>query len=367
MVTNSAHQISGDPDGADLMLTRSRPQCPLCDGPGAPLYEGLRDRLFGAAGAWCLKRCQLAACQMLWLDPVPTEEEIGKAYRTYYTHPASATPRRGPVMRLLSPVRRAYIRGRFGYTTEAGLGRYGFLWPLAAALFSVLPGGRDAVDDTVCHLPAPKRGSRLLEVGFGSGQQLARMHALGWHVEGVDMDPVSVEAARAQGFTVHLGELARQAFPRNCFNAVYMSHVIEHVHDPLAVLAECHRILAPGGVLVVVTPNTKSWGHARFGECWMGLDPPRHLSLFSANSLRAAAHRAGFAHVRVRTSARLMAIVWAVSSEIRRKGQLDAREARLPPPGPLIAALTSQVLESMLLTIGRRHDVGEEIVLIARS
>ena len=64
--------------------------CILCGSPGESLYEGLDDVLFGAPGTWSFKRCANSRCQLIWLDPQPLEEDIGKAYATYYTHQDSA-------------------------------------------------------------------------------------------------------------------------------------------------------------------------------------------------------------------------------------------------------------------------------------
>lgn len=62
--------------------------CMLCNHAGDRLYVGLEDHLFGASGIWTLKKCSNDQCGFVWLDPMPTEADIGKAYRTYYTHGA---------------------------------------------------------------------------------------------------------------------------------------------------------------------------------------------------------------------------------------------------------------------------------------
>ncbi|HTE62607.1 MAG TPA: methyltransferase domain-containing protein, partial [Solirubrobacteraceae bacterium] len=270
--------------------TRPRPACPLCSARGALRHDRLHDRLFGVPGAWSLARCPAAGCGALWLDPAPVAEDIGKAYRNYYTHAHEPPPRSRPFLGALAAMRRAHLRARLGYPARADR-----LAAAAAALLRVVPGGRDAMDDTACHLPAPAPGARLLEVGFGTGDQLVRMRELGWQVSGVDIDPVVVAAARERGLDVHHGELAARGFPDGCFDAVYLSHVVEHVLDPVALLRECCRVLAPGGRLVAITPNVESRGHGVFGADWFGLDPPRHLVLFSPAALRAAATAAGFA------------------------------------------------------------------------
>src|ERR1700691_5509244 len=72
------------------MLTRPNPDCVVCGVRGESLYAGLTDRLFGAAGKWSFKRCPRLPCGLIWLDPIPLETDINRAYETYYTHPPAA-------------------------------------------------------------------------------------------------------------------------------------------------------------------------------------------------------------------------------------------------------------------------------------
>jgi hypothetical protein len=58
--------------------------CLLCSNEWASLYHGLRDRLFGAPGTWTLMRCP--KCSLVWLNPHPVTEDIGKLYENYSTH-----------------------------------------------------------------------------------------------------------------------------------------------------------------------------------------------------------------------------------------------------------------------------------------
>jgi 2-polyprenyl-3-methyl-5-hydroxy-6-metoxy-1,4-benzoquinol methylase len=146
------------------------------------------------------------------------------------------------------------------------------------------PGRREDVDFSVMYLPADPKG-HLLEIGCGSGQILKRMHQMGWQVEEVDFHPSAVENARRKGLEVHLGTLESQSYPNEHFDVIFMSHLIQHVHDPLRFLREGYRILKPGGQLILVTPNNESLGHKSFKETWRGLEVPRHLYLFTLKAL----------------------------------------------------------------------------------
>ena len=77
-----------------------------------------------------------------------------------------------------------------------------------------------------------------------------------------------------------------------------MNNVLEHVHNPVEIVTECRRVLAPGGRLVAVTPNMAAYGHDVMGQDWRGLEIPRHLHVFTAPALINLAGRAGFERVR---------------------------------------------------------------------
>jgi SAM-dependent methyltransferase len=145
----------------------------------------------------------------------------------------------------------------------------------------------------------------------------------GWEAEGVDVDAEAIANARRRQLTVHLGQIGAQRFPESSFDLALMNHVIEHVHDPLATMKEVHRILRPGGRLVVTVPNAESWGHLYFGRHWHGLEPPRHLWIFNSRNLNVIAGRAGFRHAKVSSTVRMTPYIFVQSRLMRRVGCVD--------------------------------------------
>jgi 2-polyprenyl-3-methyl-5-hydroxy-6-metoxy-1,4-benzoquinol methylase len=286
-------------ESAESIRTRPCPECCLCNRKGELVYEGLTDRLYGAPGRWNLRRCLNPKCGMVWLDPIPVEEDISKAYLAYHTHEVDVPPADNLARRLHSRIRMGYIRTKYGYH-PGGHTRWDQLFAFLAYLD---PIRRANLDFSVFFLKSKPHG-RLLELGCGSGAMLKSMKELGWQVEGVDFDPAAVEQARERGITVHLGTLTDQKFPDETFDAITASHFIEHIPDPLGMLQECRRLLKPGGLLVILTPNAGSWGHRIYKADWRGLEPPRHLHIFTPSSLARMCCQAGLNLDRCRSTVR---------------------------------------------------------------
>ncbi len=331
--------------------------CPVCTGTARRrAYEGLRDVLGGAPGTWSFGRCE--GCGLLVLDPRYTRAEIGRAYAAYDHHLAPAQPEPPREARLTwgRIVERAYRAHAYGYPD--GLPA----WLRALALLAVpRPEGAEAVGFSVMYL-RHRPGGELLDVGCGGGAQLVQLRTLGWRVIGVDPDERAVEmATRVHQLDVRRGTLEDQQFPSARFDAVVLSHTIEHVHGPAELLRECGRILRPGGRLVVVTPNAESLGHRRLGTQWIGLQPPRHLYLFSCATLARLAERAGLEVVSVRSSVRNAEFAWLLG-----RGALKEwpEPGQRPPRGWAgLRARAFQLAEWGLTLLGR--EAGEEIVLLA--
>lgn len=269
------------------------PDCPLCGSRSrALLHEGLSDQIFFAApGAWNLWQC--ARCRSAWLDPRPDEATIGLAYGRYYTHEdAERPPPRNAFERLRAALGNGYRNHRYGtrLSPASKLGR---------VLAALLPPLRWPIHMAYRFMPRrpPGKAMRVLDVGCGNGAWLEMARDAGWQVGGVEPDPVSREQARTRGFDVR-GAIDDWLTEPGSFDYVTMSHVIEHVHDPLALLRDSLALLRTGGGLFVDTPNVDALGHSIYGRHWRGLEPPRHLVLFNRDSLSKAVSDAGFRNIR---------------------------------------------------------------------
>lgn len=332
-------------------------RCPLCGSDHAGvLYEGLTDGVFfSAPGTWTLCRCDHCGCA--YLDPRPTEASIGTAYASYYTHELAEIPSWLSVPNSRFPrtrwrLRAGYINARYGYRL-APASRLGRL------VLPLLPRARENADRWVRHAPRPSGRAKLLDVGCGEGYFLREMLAAGWDVVGIEPDPQAASTARRVGAPVIEARLVDAELPGESFDLVTLNHVLEHMHDPLTELTACRLALRPSGLLWIATPNLSSAGHARFGRSWLGLDPPRHLVLFTPSALVNALGTAGFEIVR-EPLFRVAPHYFRSSFAIARGADPMHDSRRLPR----ILALRAR-LADVRATL--QHAVAEEIVVLARK
>jgi SAM-dependent methyltransferase len=149
------------------------------------------------------------------------------------------------------------------------------------------------------------RGKQVLEVGCGAGTDLVRFARGGAVVTGVDIAPSAIALARQnfaqQGLPADLREAdgERLPFAAESFDLVYAHGVVQYTPDPAALVAECHRVLRPGGEAVFQVYNRISWLNALSKVMKVPLeheDAPV-LEKYSAAELRALV--SGFRDVRI--------------------------------------------------------------------
>jgi ubiquinone/menaquinone biosynthesis C-methylase UbiE len=186
-----------------LSLTES---CILCASQKASLYQTAEE-------PYRTVRCQ--GCGLIFVDPLPPENQLKYHYdEVYYAEWISAQKKSREL-----------------------------LWRRRLAQL----------------LEHRKRG-RLLDVGCGVGAFLGLAKKAGFEAFGTE---VSEYAGRRTeeicGVPVFIGNLEEAGFPSDYFDVVTLYHVIEHVNDPSRYLFETHRILKPGGLVVVACPNVESY------------------------------------------------------------------------------------------------------------
>ena len=273
--------------------------CPLCRSAARDvLYSDLTDTVMGCApGKWTLWKC--SGCGCAYLDPRPDRATIALAYAQYHTHaPGSHTQNVVERWRLLyhklrQAALRDYVNGKFGHTLGPALVG-------ARLIIGFSPRFSRMAYGQIRHLPVPQtRTELLLDVGCGNGSFLSVAERIGYDPIGLEPDPKAASVAQNEGGRVIVGHLPSDELSGNSFAHVTMSHVLEHLHDPISILNESYRLLKPGGRIWLATPNIESALSNYFHRHWRGLEPPRHLVLFLPDLVRSVLQNVGFRSVEI--------------------------------------------------------------------
>lgn len=152
-------------------------------------------------------------------------------------------------------------------------------------------GRRRIVSDMVERLRLPPN-SRLLDAGCGAGGMLDTLSIFG-EVSGLDMDPEKAALARRRGYDdIREGVVERLPWDEEMFDLVTLLDVLEHTADDRVTLNELHRVVRPGGYLLVTVPA--------YQALWSSHDVVNHhYRRYSRRALRAAAGGAAWSVERI--------------------------------------------------------------------
>jgi len=150
---------------------------------------------------------------------------------------------------------------------------------------------------------------RFLDVGCGSGAAVKAAAQLGWAATGLDIDGQLIAAGQRQsGVDLRCTTLLDARLPDDHFHFIRMRDVIEHLPNPYEALLEIRRMLVPGGVLLLATPNED--GLPTQVRLWLGRrptrvatgPPPHHLHGFTPETLSRILVRTGYNLMEVKTT-----------------------------------------------------------------
>jgi len=240
---------------APSTLQEPAPSCPVCHAATRPVSRLWDDR-YGYPGVYELLHC--AACGHRSLATRMSADQISDLYTRYYPRSsfdveAWSPPREEPALR----------------TWWRGLRASAFRW----------------VPPNV----------RVLDIGCGFGESLGYHRQRGCDAHGVEADRNILRVAQRHGLNVKVGLFDPDQYEPASFDVVTLDQVIEHVSQPAQVLRGVHRVLKPGGMLVLSTPNADGWGARLFGRRWIHWHAPYHVQFFSRASMAALARDCGFA------------------------------------------------------------------------
>lgn len=229
---------------ADRDIEVEQVVCPFCgEAKHHPLHQ---------EGQFQMVRCSL--CQFIYLNPRPTDESLLHFYQDYLPEDVSSVEAWQKMME------------------------------------SIFKKAADLIEQY-------KQRGKLLDVGAGFGFFLSEMKRRGWEVAGVEISQKAIDYAKdVLGIHLQLEPLERVGFPEREFDVVSGFYVIEHLPRPMEFLKECHRILKPGGFLLLRYPHTTP---IKTLLKFLGIknklyDLPAHLSDFSPGMIQQCLEKAGF-------------------------------------------------------------------------
>lgn len=315
MKTNNTHIKNWPINGLEYVKS-----CPVCNSPKRKiLFDNLRDYFFECApGSWSLHQCEQCSCA--YLDPRPDKETINIAYSNYYTHKDN-TKKKSPSKRgFWHRLRDDYLAKKYNFTDPHAL------WP-GRWLIHLLPF-RKCYIDNVFTRNLPKKivaNTNVLDIGCGNGDFLFFAKKAGWSTRGIDFDPIAVQLAQSRGLNVTEDSIDSIYDENISYDFITLSHVLEHVSDPVKMIEDCYKLLKPGGGLWIETPNIDSNGLKIFKNHWRGLEPPRHFILFNRQSLVQLLLNKGFIKTQDKLSSYVTKTIWSQSQEISIKANQSKR------------------------------------------
>lgn len=143
------------------------------------------------------------------------------------------------------------------------------------------------------------KGIKFLDIGCNYGFTVKAALELGLDARGIDIDQTAVRASGEMFGSQYFETISVQDFAARGEKAdiVYTSEVIEHVPDPDLFAASVAKILNPGGILFLTTPDAGHFAVPRNFAAWTDVMPPEHLTYFTKNGLIRLFSRHGLSHI----------------------------------------------------------------------
>lgn len=270
----------------ELSIRRS---CPVC---GA--REG---RLLFIKEAFRHLKC--SSCDMVYVNPVLNEEALHSFYQDEDSYRQV----------LLSEINLSLDRKKFQY-------------------------GLDLIEEYI-----PQKGA-LLDVGCGPGIFLQEAKERGWNVLGVEFNSWCVQHLKETGIEVIDVPISQATLRHDFYQCVTLWTVLEHVVNPEDLLRDVHRVLIPGGILLILVPNVDSLANRILHERSTTFSGDSHVNLFSASTLARLLEKVQFDMIECET---VLTQLGAISN------YLNYEDPQFGEGKPVLDFLTPQYIHERML------------------
>lgn len=150
-------------------------------------------------------------------------------------------------------------------------------------------------------LPYRQTGN-FLDVGCGNGHLLDVAKKEGWKTFGTEFTDTAVAICRSKGISMQQGVLNADAYPAGSFDVITFIEVLEHINNPHDELRKFHKLLRPGGILYITTPNFNSLTRLTLKERWHAIEYPEHLCYYTARTLNKLLEDENFGKIYLKTT-----------------------------------------------------------------
>jgi len=233
------------------MIRTKSISCNLCGSKNASIIYKAKDLLHGVEGQFDYVKCN--DCGLVYMNPQVITEDLPKIYPDSYAPHYSGNKKQ-----------------RFGLLSDI----CNYLMTMAKIKKSVYN--------------SLNKQSRVLDIGCGAGSILNRIrNKTGCEVYGVDISENAVQSAK-EFFDIDVfhGDIKETTWPENHFDVITAWQYLEHVPDPNQNIEKMASLLKNNGTLILGVPNNKSLNAKIFKSKWYPLDCPRHLCIWSPQTMK---------------------------------------------------------------------------------
>lgn len=247
------------------MNERAKYACPVCGGH--------KISKFWASAGYRLARC--LDCTMVW-DYMPYENILAQYDKTYFIND----------------------------NPKGGYANY----------YEGMAINKKTFEDRLKKIEKKMGKGRLLDVGCALGDCLLVAKKLGWeNPQGLEVSEYAYKIARKRGLKVKKGTLNRDTFEENSFDTVTYQDVIEHIPNSVTELKKAYRVLKPGGLLYIITPDIGEIWAKLLGSLWYHYKPVEHVNYFSQQSIRRALESSGFEKIETARTYHVLSVEYILS------------------------------------------------------
>lgn len=286
------------------LLQESKIKCIMCgDNRKQKILTG-KDNITNLPGIFSVMKCE--NCGLCWTEPQLSKQDLTPYYGDEY--PINISPKQSDIkinfiMGWKRTIMNTYAKILYDYYVSNNVKSFCKIVPFLLVSWK-LRGT----------LPHNGGARRVMDIGFGRGAFLIGAYKQGWECYGIEPNGALCQYVRQilPSAEITNGFVEDFEYPENFFSFINMSHVLEHLHDPVCVLKKINRWLSPEGVLRIKIPCMSSLEIKLFGSYWPGWELPRHLYHFDSDSLKRILKVSGFKVVGIHYEANINNWIWSL-------------------------------------------------------